>query len=75
MQQIAQGSLNRILLLAGRELCERRISELPFRTELMIRTGHGLRALGDGMLGQLTGEDETNGSLDLPRGDCRLLRV
>ena len=65
MQQIAQDSPNRILLLAGREFCERRFSELPFWTELMIRTGHGLRALGDGVLRKLTRKNEADRSLDL----------
>ena len=41
----------------------------------MIRTGHGLRALGDGVLGQLTGEDEADRCLDLPGRDGRLLVV
>jgi len=31
--------------------------------------GHGLGALGDGVLGQLTGEQEPDGGLDLPGGD------
>ena len=75
MQQIAQGSPNRILLLAGRELCERRFSELPFWTDLMIRTGHGLRALGDGVLGKLSWKDEADSGLDFSRGDRRLLGV
>lgn len=37
--------------------------------------GHGLGALGDGVLGELTGEDEAHGGLDLPGGDRRLLVV
>ena len=31
--------------------------------------GHGLGALGDGVLGELTGKEETNGRLDLTGGD------
>ena len=30
--------------------------------------GHSLGALGHGVLGQLTGEEQTNGGLNLPRG-------
>ena len=37
--------------------------------------GNGLRALGDGVLGQLARKDEANISLDLPRRDRGLLRV
>ena len=37
--------------------------------------GHGLGALGDGVLGELTGEDEADGRLDLPGRDRRLLVV
>ena len=37
--------------------------------------GDGLRALGDGVLGQLTRKNETDRSLDLAGGNCRLLRV
>ena len=36
--------------------------------------GHGLGALGDGV-GELTGEDEAHGGLDLPGGDGGLLVV
>ena len=43
--------------------------------QCMTYLGHRLGALGDGVLGELTGEDETNRCLDLTRGDCRLLRV
>ena len=42
---------------------------------MMIRTGHGLRALGDGVLRELTREDQPHGGLDLARRDRRLLRV
>ena len=35
--------------------------------------GHGLGALRDGVLGELTGEDEADGSLDLARGKSGLL--
>ena len=31
--------------------------------------GHSLGALGHGVLGQLTGEEQTDGGLDLPRGN------
>ena len=41
----------------------------------MIRTGHGLRALGDGVLGKFTREDESDGSLDLAGRDGGLLGV
>ena len=37
--------------------------------------GDGLRALGDGVLGELPGEDETDGGLDLTRGEGVLLVV
>ena len=37
--------------------------------------GDGLGALRDGVLGQLTGEDESYGGLDLARRDGRLLVV
>ena len=37
--------------------------------------GHGLGALGHGVLGQLTGEKETDGRLDLAAGDGRALVV
>ena len=37
--------------------------------------GHGLGALGDGVLGELTGEDEAHGSLDLAGGHGGLLVV
>ena len=37
--------------------------------------GHGLGALGDGVLGELTGEDEAHSGLDLPGGDGGLLVV
>ena len=37
--------------------------------------GHGLGALRDGVLGELTGEDEAHGGLDLAGGDRRLLVV
>ena len=37
--------------------------------------GDGLGALGDGVLGELSGEDETDGRLDLSRRDGRLLVV
>jgi hypothetical protein len=39
------------------------------------RTGDGLGALGDGVLGELSGQDESNRGLDLSRGDGRLLVV
>jgi hypothetical protein len=37
--------------------------------------GHGLGSLGDGVLGELAGEDEAHRGLDLARGDSRLLVV
>ena len=37
--------------------------------------GDGLGALGDGVLGKLTGKDEADGGLDLPGGDGGLLVV
>uniref|UniRef100_A0A453FW86 Uncharacterized protein n=1 Tax=Aegilops tauschii subsp. strangulata TaxID=200361 RepID=A0A453FW86_AEGTS len=37
--------------------------------------GDGLGALGDGVLGELAGEDEAHGGLDLPGGDGGLLVV
>uniref|UniRef100_A0A0D3EJN9 non-specific serine/threonine protein kinase n=1 Tax=Oryza barthii TaxID=65489 RepID=A0A0D3EJN9_9ORYZ len=37
--------------------------------------GDGLGALGDGVLGELAGEDEADGGLDLPGGDRGLLVV
>ena len=37
--------------------------------------GHGLGALGHGVLGQLTGEDEADGGLDLTAGEGGLLVV
>ena len=37
--------------------------------------GDGLRALRDGVLGKLTGEDESDGSLDFSRRDGGLLVV
>lgn len=37
--------------------------------------GDGLGALGDGVLGQLAGEDEPHGGLDFARGDGGLLVV
>ena len=37
--------------------------------------GNGLGALGDGVLGELAGEDEADGGLDLPGGDGGLLVV
>uniref|UniRef100_A0A453JHP8 Uncharacterized protein n=2 Tax=Aegilops tauschii subsp. strangulata TaxID=200361 RepID=A0A453JHP8_AEGTS len=37
--------------------------------------GDGLGALGDGVLGELAGEDEAYGGLDLPGGDGGLLVV
>jgi hypothetical protein len=37
--------------------------------------GDGLGALGDGVLGQFTGQDETDGGLDLARGNGGLLVV
>ncbi len=37
--------------------------------------GDGLGALGDGVLGELTGEDEPDSGLDLPGGDRGLLVV
>ena len=37
--------------------------------------GHGLGALRDGVLGELSGEDQAHGGLDLPGGDRRLLVV
>ena len=37
--------------------------------------GDGLGALGDGMLGELTGEEESDGSLDFPGGEGVLLVV
>ena len=37
--------------------------------------GHSLGALGHGVLGQLTGEDEADSGLDLAAGNRRLLAV
>uniref|UniRef100_A0A453PTL7 Uncharacterized protein n=1 Tax=Aegilops tauschii subsp. strangulata TaxID=200361 RepID=A0A453PTL7_AEGTS len=37
--------------------------------------GDGLGALGDGVLGELAGEDEADGGMDLPGGDGGLLVV
>ena len=37
--------------------------------------GHGLGSLGHGVLGQLSGQDQTNGGLDLSGGDGGLLVV
>ena len=37
--------------------------------------GDGLGALGDGVLGELTGEEEADGSLDLAGGEGVLLVV
>jgi hypothetical protein len=37
--------------------------------------GDGLGALRDGVLGQLTGEDESDGCLDLSRADGGLLVI
>ena len=37
--------------------------------------GDGLGALGDGVLGELTGEEEADGGLDLAGGEGRLLVV
>ena len=37
--------------------------------------GDGLGALGDGVLGELSGEHEADGGLDLPGGEGRLLVV
>jgi hypothetical protein len=37
--------------------------------------GDRLGALGDGVLGEFTGEDEADGGLDLARRDGRLLGV
>merc|ERR1711959_64360 len=37
--------------------------------------GHGLGPLGDGVLGELAGEDEADGGLDLPGGEGALLGV
>ena len=37
--------------------------------------GHGLGAFGDGVLGELTGEDEAHGGLDLAGGEGGLLVV
>ena len=37
--------------------------------------GDGLRALADGVLGELTGKKKTDSGLDLPRSDRRLLVV
>jgi hypothetical protein len=39
------------------------------------RTGDGLGALGDGVLGELSGQDESDRGLDLSRGDGRLFVV
>lgn len=37
--------------------------------------GHSLGTLADGVLGQLSGEEQTNGSLDFPTGDGAALVV
>ena len=42
---------------------------------MVVRTGDGLGALRDGVLRQLTGEDEPHSGLDLAGGDRGLLRV
>jgi len=47
----------------------------PRRAHLRRKLGHGLRALGDGVLRQLAGEDKADSSLDLPRREGRLLVV
>ena len=47
----------------------------PRRTLHGSELGHGLGALGHGVLGELAGEDEAHGGLDLARGQRRLLVV
>ena len=32
--------------------------------------GHSLGSLRDGVFGELTGEEQTDGGLDFPGGDC-----
>jgi hypothetical protein len=41
----------------------------------MRRTGNGLGTLGDGVLGELSGKDQSDRGLDFARGDGRLLVV
>ena len=46
---------------------------LPF-TSCCVELGHSLGALGDGVLGELAGEDEADGRLDLAATECLRLR-
>ena len=46
---------------------------LPF-TSCCVEFGHSLGALGDGVLGELAGEDEADGRLDLARTKSLRLR-
>lgn len=39
----------------------------------LLGAGHGLGALRHNVLGQLTGQQQADGSLDLPRGDGGVL--
>jgi hypothetical protein len=50
-------------------------SQEEAREEGKMRTGNGLGALGDGMLGELSREDKSDGSLDLSGRDRALLVV
>jgi len=45
------------------------------RRRARAHLGDTLGALGDGVLGELAGQDEADGGLDLARGDGRLLVV
>jgi len=56
---------------------DRKVQRVRLRgaSERGVELSDGLGALRDGVLGELTGEDETDGSLDLPRGDGLALVV
>uniref|UniRef100_A0A453T208 Uncharacterized protein n=1 Tax=Aegilops tauschii subsp. strangulata TaxID=200361 RepID=A0A453T208_AEGTS len=67
----------------SQELCQVKQQGLEHRSTKKTGTdylsggelGDGLGALGDGVLGELAGEDEADGGLDLPGGDGGLLVV
>lgn len=53
---------------------ERSVGRPPGRRRRLLRRrvlGHGLRALADGVLGQLSGQQQTDGRLDLATRDRR----